>query len=600
MKHFLALPALLRGSVLLALASQHSFSVQDDIFAFPQYEVRFADEWIPADQVPARLASNAKGSTSRTSERSEEQARTYTQVGQYRQQQPLVGGGHDTTIAHDDTEYEHERMVLDGQPWLCRIPKVKTAATAGSANETVSQAEQDKELTRALDRGWELLSGMEGNCVFFISGWWSYRFCYNQGIKQFHQLSPSRGVPVYPPVEDAGVPGFMLGTYAKRLDADDTGHTRDWDGESALEKSEGAKRFHSKHGELVQRGESRYLVQKLGGGTVCDLTGKERKIEVQFHCSPQAVDRIALIKETSTCAYLMVIQTPRLCNDVAFLPPQKDHPNSISCSPILRDEQVAAYEQDIEALKAEEREVKEWLANSENRVATAAAMAGIPEAIVAGITGAVSEGAVLPVGDVFVGGHRLVPEGVKIEKSAIVGGGKETYIDTLADSDGKIISKEELERLGVSDPKAVEKLKKEMEQLAQGQAWKLDVIDTPRGREYRGIIGEGEEEGAMEQDSTQDDSSRTAKGDGVKAHQGEKKQAGKTVGAQNGNKKLAGTQQGDERLAGKATGSQQDTKKKQKQKTEEEEKKASHVRKQDDDEKDDQLGSEEEFYKDEL
>lgn len=100
----------------------------------------------------------------------------------------------------------------------------------------------------------------------------------------------------------------------------------------------------------------------------------------------------------------------------------------------------------------------------------------------------------LPVGDIYVGEHRLVPEGVKIEKSAIVGGGKETYIDTVASSDGKVLSKEKLEELGLGDSKAVDKLKKELEKIAAGQVWKLDVIDTPRGREYRGIIGDGEDE----------------------------------------------------------------------------------------------------------
>ena len=78
----------------------------------------------------------------------------------------------------------------------------------------------------------------------------------------------------------------------------------------------------------------------------------------------------------------------------------------------------------------------------------------------------------------------------KIEKSAIVGGGKETYIDTVASSDGRVLSEEEMKKLGLGDPRAVEKLKKELEKIAQGQQWKLDVIDTPRGREYRGIIGD--------------------------------------------------------------------------------------------------------------
>ena len=41
-----------------------------------------------------------------------------------------------------------------------------------------------------------------------------------------------------------------------------------------------------------------------------------------------------MIKEVSTCSYLVVIHTPRLCNDVAFQPPQENKPNPISCFPV--------------------------------------------------------------------------------------------------------------------------------------------------------------------------------------------------------------------------------------------------------------------------
>lgn len=274
MRHLLALPAVLRTAAFLASASQQSFSVQDDILAFPQYEVRFVDEWTHHDDAAVRLSDDKQQASSDRNGDAE------SQIQRYQFQQPLGTHSDGGSLKQDEGEAEYERMILDGQPWLCRIPKVKKPDETGT-NETLSKAEEEKELARANDRGWELLSGMQNNCVFFISGWWSYRFCYNQGVKQFHQLPPSRGVPVYPPMEDPGVPGFMLGTYEKRLEDDDAGKERDWAGESALDMSEGAKRKYSKHGELVQRGESRYLVQKLGGGTLCDLTGKERKIEVQ-------------------------------------------------------------------------------------------------------------------------------------------------------------------------------------------------------------------------------------------------------------------------------------------------------------------------------
>jgi protein OS-9 len=208
----------------------------------------------------------------------------------------------------------------------------------------------------------------------------------------------------------------------------------------------------------------------------------------QYHCNPSiGADRITLIKETLTCAYLMVVETPRLCNDVAFQPPQKDEANSITCRPVLLPEEAETYEKNRKALKKELTEAQIWEAN--------------PEAAAAfGINGDSDE--TLPiqiVGDIIIGGHAIVPEDVEIQKSGIVGGVKEKFVETIASSWGKdlALSKADMERLGLKDGKAIEKLeklKKELKKKAKGDGWRLDVVDTPHGREYRGIYGEGVEE----------------------------------------------------------------------------------------------------------
>lgn len=46
--------------------------------------------------------------------------------------------------------------------------------------------------------------------------------------------------------------------------------------------------------------QARYLVEEWEGGTVCDMTGKARKIEVEFHCGSDGVDSIVGVKEIST------------------------------------------------------------------------------------------------------------------------------------------------------------------------------------------------------------------------------------------------------------------------------------------------------------
>lgn len=278
MRNFWALPALLR----VALASQHAFSVNDDLLAFPQYEVKFVDDYVSELDAQSRLNSNPQPSADLYNDA----APPPSQVDPYQAVQQEDGGSSSSTPQSDkpETRYEYEMMTVGLDRYLCSIPQVSKPSPQAANNDTLSKADEEKELARASDRGWELLAPMQGNCVFFLAGWWSYRFCYNQGVRQFHQLPPSRGVPVYPPVEDPGVDGFMLGSYEKRIDGEQDGDEPkelEWEGEAALEVSQRATRREGAYGDLVQKGETRYLVQKLGGGTVCDLTGRERRVEVQ-------------------------------------------------------------------------------------------------------------------------------------------------------------------------------------------------------------------------------------------------------------------------------------------------------------------------------
>jgi protein OS-9 len=183
----------------------------------------------------------------------------------------------------------------------------------------------------------------------------------------------------------------------------------------------------------------------------------------------------------------MVVETPRLCNDVAFQPPQKDEANSITCRPVLLPEEAETYKHNQKAYKSALQEAQVWEADP----AAAAAF---------GMAGDSDEAAVQIVGDIIIGGHAIVPDDVEIQKSGIVGGVKEKYVETIASSWGQqdlTLSKEDMERLGLKDAKAIEKLeklKKELKKKAKGDGWRLDVVDTPHGREYRGIYGEGVEE----------------------------------------------------------------------------------------------------------
>lgn len=202
-----------------------------------------------------------------------------------------------------------------------------------ATEKELHKLQEEKELARATTRGWELLNEMDGKCLYFISGWWSYSFCYGNEIKQFHQLPVGSGTKGFPPKEDPGTASYVLG----RVEGGGSG-ANGLGGIGANGQGPARKGAAGEGTELQGSGELRYLVQKMGGGTICDITGKERRIEVQYHCNPSSVDRIGFVKEISICCYLMVVYTPRLCDDVAFLPPTEGRANMVKCKEVLGEE----------------------------------------------------------------------------------------------------------------------------------------------------------------------------------------------------------------------------------------------------------------------
>ncbi|GME26907.1 Mannose-6-phosphate receptor binding protein [Neofusicoccum parvum] len=542
-KHLWAVPVFAQ----LVLASQGSFSVLDDLLAFPQYQVVFADTAISEDHAQSLHVSSKQPDATQTTVELSHQTRADDDSSSSGNAHPNPFARGDGSDVDDELAAVYERMTLHSQPFLCRIPIVDTTAN-NVTEEQPSKADEEKELTRATDRGWELLKGMQGNCIYFLSGWWSYSFCYNDGVKQFHQLPPSRGVPIYPPVEDDAVQSYILGTFPQ--DNEKVGGQKGAKSEEADESvdDEGAPTFGEKDREetgvarLETKGETRYLVQKLTGGTTCDLTGKERKIEVQvgllqhaclaknfanmiqFHCHPNTPDRIGMIKEVATCSYLMVIYTPRLCNDVAFLPPQENRAHAISCAPIIASSNTA-----LPSVVPRHKSNPRGRVPTEHRADEPSLETDIelPEALAAaaaaaGHTQATSKP--LPtIGGIVVGAKQLVGQpGSVIEKSVVVGGGKETLLGTVASSAGhgareRVMTAEQLRALEIKDPDDVESLRLKLAELAGRKPWRLELVDTPRGREFRGIIENDDGDDVDEEKGTRKADRKKGKGEAAKA-----------------------------------------------------------------------------------
>ena len=347
-------------------------------------------------------------------------------------------------------EEHYERMLLKGKPYLCALPRVQDVA--GTQNTSSSTVDQQTDLVTAAERGWQVLRDLEGKCLFFVDGWWSYSFCYNSHVKQFHHLPPGKGASMYPPEADPSTPSYMLGEISD--------NDQKMDGLAATGDQV------STVTELQIKGDTRYLVQKLGGGTICDLTGKERRVEVQFHCHPQSTARIGWIREVTICTYLMVVYHPRLCNDVAFLPPRPHGSHAITCREIVRSDQIDSWKK-RKSLEAERRLIGEgketpWMA-----------------------------------GDVEIGAMKEVgTKGRRIQKGRVVTSPNERVEIISMRRGGQLgkLSSEDLKKLHLN-PEAVEEYQKKVEEIAGERDWRLEKVYDRQGTfRVQAIIAEEDEE----------------------------------------------------------------------------------------------------------
>jgi len=182
----------------------------------------------------------------------------------------------------------------------------------------------------------------------------------------------------------------------------------------------------------------------------------------------------------------MVIYTPRLCNDIAFLPATEDEANLITCREILRPDEVETWE----AQKKAEASLKFIDQGASPRPV---------------------------VGDIEVGAMKEVGrEGRRIEKGKVVSTPEERAETVAAQKGGRIEgwSKADLRKRNI-DPEAVETFRKEMQKRAGSKDWKIQVWEEANGQmELRGII-------ASESKSNTDDQSAEDAKEGEESEESE-------------------------------------------------------------------------------
>lgn len=249
----------------------------------------------------------------------------------------------------------------NGQQFWCSVP----AAPAVNASSTASfrgtaDLEARKQLrAKGISRGVALIESLRGTCLYLRQGWFTYSFCYDQEVRQFHEV---QRIGATRPVEDPNSDAYVLGQAPSLSPPPELQHPRHDSGNptaaaaaaalarSAPETDEGETTTHTIQvflggGDLLGQGRENgmYLAQKWDGGTLCDKTGAPRQVEIQYHCNTETTDRIALVREVAICQYVMLIHTPRLCTEPLFLEgrtDEQDPENVIECRPVV-DEATA-------------------------------------------------------------------------------------------------------------------------------------------------------------------------------------------------------------------------------------------------------------------
>jgi len=81
------------------------------------------------------------------------------------------GGGVGTGSGDDYEEVDltWEAMWLNKRRYLCSIPILKPPPKLNATELKKTKEEEEKEMLRAAVKGMELIKGMEGQCIYFVS-----------------------------------------------------------------------------------------------------------------------------------------------------------------------------------------------------------------------------------------------------------------------------------------------------------------------------------------------------------------------------------------------------------------------------------------------
>ncbi len=178
--------------------------------------------------------------------------------------------------------------------YRCSLPVV--VAEEGAEAAPASESSPKKPVVDVA----ALLAPLRANCLYRMESWWTYELCLNTAVKQFHLDAQS---------------GTRLSEYV-------------------------LGRFDAAQSHLQVDAEQRLVRQTYVGGTMCDLNGQARSVEVRFLCNdkPNGITFVGELQEPSTCKYTLVVVTPLVCELFGQKIANKKAAPTVFCNPVLSEQ----------------------------------------------------------------------------------------------------------------------------------------------------------------------------------------------------------------------------------------------------------------------
>ncbi|KAJ3195423.1 Protein OS-9 [Irineochytrium annulatum] len=189
-------------------------------------------------------------------------------------------------------------VVTDDNTFVMKSGRRRFLCTADLDNadeeDFVDRATADVKIS-AVDKALSLVGAMEGQCITYTQGYWTYEFCHLGKINQWADI-PAKDKKSKPRRIN-----YLLGVFSPSL-------PEGFYGDAETAGPGGA--------ELIEGEEDgrKYLRMFYGNGQLCD--GRPRVVEVQFSCCVN--EHIANVDEIAVCNYVMQVHTPKVCQDEVF------------------------------------------------------------------------------------------------------------------------------------------------------------------------------------------------------------------------------------------------------------------------------------------